>query len=345
MEESVELPVRLLSFRANSIKSERTARIDFATLLSFYEKMLLIRSFEESLQAHYSNLELRGELHLSIGQEAVPVGVLSAARVDDAVAATYRCHGHAIMKGLTLREIAAEIYGKQTGACKGKGGHMHLTDEKGLFVTSAIVGGNIPLANGFAFAFKYLGTDRASVAFLGDGASNQGTFHESLNLAAALKVPTLFVIEDNQYAYSTPKSVSSSVSSLAVRGLAYDMPNFEVDGNDVIAVYLAARGALDIVRKGQPVLLVCLTYRLSPHVELVDAEGYRDEAEREAWRQRDPIARLEKLLLSKGAIDSRFAQEAKNRTRREAEEAVRFAIESPLPAVEDSLRHVYAGGG
>jgi len=337
----------LLSFKSYSLaerEEKLEAEVTRELALSFYRKMVLARTLEDELKRRYESFEMRGELHLGRGQEAIPAGVCELLSDRDFVSATHRCIAHAVCKGLPLDGIIAELYGRASGVCRGKGGHMHLASSSKRFLATGIVGGGIPIAAGAALAFKTLGEDSVAVAFFGDGAANQGTFHESLNLASIYRLPVVFVLEDNQYAFSTRRSESTAVESNAIRALGYSMPALEVDGNDVIAVYTAAKWAVERARRGEgPSLLDCKTYRLSPHLEIVDTEEYRPEGEKEKWEKLDPIRRLEEQAVELKLASKEDFEQIKAEARKLVEEAFQRALSSPLPAPEEAFRDIFSG--
>ncbi|BDB98714.1 thiamine pyrophosphate-dependent dehydrogenase E1 component subunit alpha [Saccharolobus caldissimus] len=320
-------------------------------LLNMYKKMVTIRYFEESIKKVYHEGKnpfnmaagiIRGEMHLSIGQEAVAVGSLYNARDEDAVISTHRPHHHAIAKGVDLKALAAEIFGKATGLCKGKGGHMHLFDRTKNFACSGIVGASFPQAAGAAFAFKYLGKDNVAFAFAGEGAANHGTFAETLNIASAWELPLIIIIEDNKYADSTPKSLVMSTTFHYQRGLAYNVPSYLVDGMDVIDVYSVVKKAAERARKGfGPTLIEALTYRYVGHFE-GDGEEYRTKEEVEFWSAVDPIRRLENRLLKLNYADNDILAKLREEARREVQEAINFAMNSPYPDPSEAFRGVFA---
>ncbi len=307
---------------------------------ALYRLMLLIRIFEERLRERYWDLQIRGEMHLSLGQEAVAAGVCYPLKPEDAVLSTHRCHGHAIAKGLDLKAVAAEIYGRSSGACRGRGGHMHIADPDRNFMATGIVGGGLPLALGFGLASKLESSDNVAVAFFGDGAANQGSFHEALNLAAVWSLPVIFVCENNQLALSTPAERSTAGPSIASRASAYGLPGVQVDGNDVLEVYRVAKEALEKARQGRgPTLLEAMTYRLAPHLELVDLEDYVEEGVKEEWAKEDPILRLEARLPEMAvAVDTEVLKEELGK---EVEEALEFAQAAPMPDPEEASLYVF----
>ena len=283
-----------------------------------------------------------GEMHLYSGQEAVAAGVCAHLRPDDPVTSTHRPHGHLIAKGVDLNAMMAEIFGKETGLCNGKGGHMHLFDPRLHFGCGGIVGGGIPHATGAALAIKQRGQNRVAVSFFGEGAANIGAFHESLNLAAVWKLPVVFVVEDNLYAISVPKSASTSVRSNAERGAAYGIPGVQVNGQDVVAVYEAAGEAIARARRGEgPSIIEAICYRFRGHFE-GDAEGYLKEGEKASWKEKDPIGILGNQLKAQGWLtDAEAAAVAEEMTGLVAA-AETFARESPYPAPEAALTRVFA---
>jgi pyruvate dehydrogenase E1 component alpha subunit len=309
-------------------------------LRDFLREMLLIRHVEEKVEERFRAGELPGFLHVAIGQEAVAVGVCQAMEDGDVFASTHRAHAHTLARGTHPNELMAELYGKIEGCSHGYGGSMHLYDvERGNLGANAVVGGGLPAIVGAALAFKLRGEPRVSVAFFGDGATNIGTFHESLNLASLWKVPAVFVLENNHWAESTPAEQQLPIADLEKRAVAYGMHSTKVDGQDVEAVYKAARRALDYARSGKgPVYLVCETYRLVGHF-VGDAQVYRPKGELQELREtQDPITKLREKL---GIPDDEF--EAMDAEALEvAEGAVAFAKAGTDPKPEDALKNVYA---
>lgn len=316
--------------------------IDTEKLLWMYTNMLKIRRFEEKVGELFAAGKIPGFVHLYIGEEAVATGVCAHLRPDDYITSTHRGHGHLISKGGDLKLMMAELFGRRTGYCKGKGGSMHIADlDLGILGANGIVGGGPPIATGAALAAKYKGTDQVAVCFLGDGASNQGTFHEGVNLASVWKLPVIFVVENNMYGISLSQTRSMRVQDIADRAAAYDIPGFVVDGNDVIAVYEAAGEAIQRARAGEgPALIECKTYRYRGHFE-GDPMIYRSREEEEMWKAKDPIPRFEAKLIEMGVLTEAQAREINERVIAEVEEAVRFAEESPWPAPEEVLEDVY----
>lgn len=312
-------------------------------LLAFYRQMLLIRRCEEQLVRSHQRGLIHGACHTYIGQEAVAVGVCSRLRPDDVIFSTHRGHGHALAKGLAPRALIAELYGRATGCSQGRGGSMHLfAPEVGLMGTSGIVGPCILQAAGAGYTFQLLEIDRVAVAFFGDGAVNNGAFHEGLNLASIWKLPVLFVCENNQFATEVPFEYSAGNPSVASRGAAYGMPGVEVDGNDVFAVHDAAGQAVDRARSGQgPTLLECRTYRTRPHAEGMGDFTYRTREEVEAWKARCPIESLRQRLLSEGTAGETELRAIDESVAAAVDDAHRFAESSPWPDPAGAARHVF----
>ena len=311
--------------------------------LWIYETMNKIRCFELKAQSLFEQNKLRGSVHLYAGEEAVAAAVCSLLRDEDYITSTHRGHGHCIAKGAQLDKAMAELMGKATGYCKGRSGSMHIADfEKGNLGANAIVGGGIPIAVGAALAAKLRGSDQVAVSFFGDGASNEGTFHESLNLAGVWKLPVIFVCENNGFGISVPTWQSTSVKDIGVRGSAYDMPGVTVDGNDVYAVYEAAEAAVDRAKKGEgPTLIECKTYRHLGHWT-GDPQPYRTREEVEDWKQnRDPIAMFRARILEEGGIAAKKLDAIEKAAVKEADEAAEFAINSPEPDPANVLDDVF----
>ena len=302
-------------------------------------QMLRVRRFEERCVELYTQTKIRGFLHVYIGEEAVATGVMAALNDDDAVVATYREHGHALLRGMSARCVMAEMYGKVTGCSRGRGGSMHLfSKDLNFYGGNAIVGGGLPTAVGLALADKLRKRDRVTVCFFGEGAMAEGEFHESMNLAELWKLPVLFVCENNLYAMGTALARSESETNLPMKAAAYEMPAWSVDGMDVLAVAETARRAVDSVRSGGgPHFLEARTYRFRAH-SMFDPERYRDKAEVERWRERDPID----LLLAKLALSDEERASMEEEIRVEVEDAVDFAENSPDEDVTDLMRFVYS---
>ena len=312
-------------------------------LIEMYRKMVTIRAFEYKIKDLFSKGTIVGDLHLSIGQEAVAVGVCAGLQKDDYVLSTHRGHGHCIAKGADVKRMMAEFFGRKTGICKGKGGSMHLADfSVGMLGASGIVGGGIPQAVGAGLSIKLRGTDQVAVSFFGDGASNQGTFHESLNLAAIWKLPVIFVCENNQYAESTPVSKVMLVKNIADRATAYGVTGVVVDGMDAAAVYEAVKEAVRRARKGKgPTLIECETYRFEGHEEGDPWIKYRSKEEVEEWKKRCPIEAFRAKLIKTKILTEEEAKEIDQETKMLIEEAVKFGEESPWPKPQEALEDVF----
>jgi pyruvate dehydrogenase E1 component alpha subunit len=317
-------------------------------LLDWYRKMVLVRRFEEQTERSFRRGKIGGYLHVYTGQEAVATGFLAAIGPDDVFFTAYRDHAHALLRGTDPGVVMAELYGKATGVCKGKGGSMHLFDvERGFYGGYGIVGGHVPLAVGAAYALRYRETDRVCLCFLGDGAVNSGAFHEAVNLAGLWGreglCPVVFVIENNRYAMGTSVERSSAVTNLARRFDAYDIPNERCDGMDAVTVYEAARRVVDDVRStGRPYGIEAITYRFAAHGAADLFQPYRDKDEIEAWRSRDPIVLLEERLRGQDALDDEGIDRVGAWADRLVQEAVTFAEASPEPPPEELYTDVYA---
>jgi TPP-dependent pyruvate/acetoin dehydrogenase alpha subunit len=321
-------------------KVERKGEVSPELLREFFREMLLIRRFEEKVEERFRAGELPGFLHVAIGQEAVAVGVCRALEEGDVIASTHRAHGHTLAKGTHPNEVMAELYGKIEGCSHGYGGSMHLYDvERGNLGANAVVGGGLPAVNGAALAFKFRDEPRVAVAFFGDGATNIGTFHESLNLAQLWQVPAVFVCEDNHWAESTPASQHMPIKNLAMRAVAYGMESMKVDGQDVQQVYETASKAIEHARSGRgPVFLLAETYRLSGHY-IGDPQVYRPKDELKTLREtQDPI---DKLRAALDISDDEF-EDLDREVTELVEGAVEFAKAGTDPKPEDALKNVYA---
>lgn len=311
-------------------------------LLDMYRTMLTIRRFEERCNYLFMQGRIPSTLHLYIGQEAVATGVCAHLRPDDYALSTHRPHGHAIAKGVAPQAIMAELFAKSTGCCQAKGGSMHVGDiSVGMVPAIAIVGANIPIAAGMALATMRLGTDRVAVAFFGDGATNEGAFHEGMNMAAIWRLPAVFVCENNLYAASTPVSVSFKIDDIADRAAAYGIPGVVVDGNDVVAVYEVAGEAIARARRGEgPTFIECKTYRLCGHSRS-DPRTYRSKKEEAMWEAKDPIPNLGERLKEMGLATDETLAAIEGEVESLIDEAVAFAEESPAPEPSDALKHVF----
>jgi len=319
--------------------------LDQARLTDLLRQMMLMRRFEEKAAEMYARQKIAGFLHLYIGEEAVAVGAINAMNDDDQVITHYRDHGHALARGVDPRRIMAELFGKDTGVSRGKGGSMHLFDAAHSFMGGyAIVGGHLPLACGLALANKRLRNGRIVLCIFGDGAVNQGAFHESLNLAAVWKLPIIFLCENNFYGMGTDIRYVSAVIEVYKRAEAYAMPAEQVDGMDVLAMYEATQRFTRHVRGGfGPAFLEAITFRFRGH-SMADPEFYRTKQEIQRWRDLDPIATLRKKLEQDGAIDNAAFQSLQQQIEDAVDEAVRFAEESPEPPLEALYEDVYKEG-
>jgi len=317
--------------------------LDEKMMVEMYQKMLRVRKFEEKVSELFAAGKIPGFVHLYVGEEAVAVGACSALRRDDYMTSTHRGHGHCIAKGGELKYMMAELFGKRTGYCKGKGGSMHIADiDLGILGANGIVGAGIPIAVGAALSAKLRGTDQVALSFFGDGASNRATFHEGINLAAIWHLPAIFLCENNLYAQTTPMRAGTAVENIADRASAYSIPGVIVDGNDVLAVYEAVAEAVGRARRGDgPTLVECKTYRWRGHSE-GDPQKYRGREEVEDWVRRCPIRRFEAHLTKIGVLTDRDIQEIDEAVRREVQEAVDFAERSPYPRPEEALEDLYA---
>ncbi len=318
------------------------AEISRDKLLWVYERMRLIRTFEDKVAQLFAQGLLPGFVHLYAGEEAIAVGVCAHLTDRDYITSTHRGHGHCIAKGVDINAMMAELFGKATGACKGKGGSMHIADvSKGMLGANGIVGGGGPLACGSALTAKVTGSDSVTVCFFGDGAAEQGTIHEAMNLAAIWKLPVIFVCENNLYAESTPWFYHCAAKDIADRGVAYNIPGVLVDGTDVFAVYEAAGEAVARARRGDgPTLIEARAFRYYGHFQ-GDPLTYRTKEEEEEYRRRDPIDQFRRRVLERNLLTAAELDAIDARARELVEAAVRFAQESPYPAPEELLTDVY----
>jgi TPP-dependent pyruvate/acetoin dehydrogenase alpha subunit len=323
------------------IPVERLAGYGREQLLEFYERMVTIREFEDGVKYLFLEGTMPGTIHQCQGQEATAVGVCSALRVDDFITSTFRGHGHALAKGLTVQELLDELFGAKTGCCQGKGGSMHVGNmSKGMIPGIAIVGGGIPVAAGMALAFRMQGTERVVACFFGDGAVSEGAFHEGLNMAAIWRLPVVFVCENNQYGASTHISRVMCDTHIARRVTSYGIRSEQLDGNDVLAVHAAASQAVADCRAGcGPVFLELLTYRITGHSRR-DPCHYQPQAERTAWAASDPIKRLGDVLERQGLADAAALSAIRTRVVAAFQQAVHQARQAPLPTVQDLVTDV-----
>lgn len=318
-------------------------RLSRAHVLELLRQMIRIRRFEDKCAELYTREKIRGFLHLYDGEEAVAAGVIPVLEARDRIVATYREHGHALVRGVPMTAVMAEMYGKQEGCSRGRGGSMHLFDRATNFYGgNAIVGGGLPLAVGLALADRMRGDGVVTACFFGEGAVAEGEFHESLNLAALWSLPVLFVCENNLYAMGTALALSESETDIQRKAGCYRIAAEAVDGNDVIAVEAAARRAVHAVREsGKPHFLECRTYRLRPH-SMFDAQLYRDKAEIEAWRPKEPIARFRTWLESNQLLHAEDLERIETEVAAEIDAAVAFAEAGTWEPVEQIMRFTYA---
>ncbi len=313
------------------------------TMLEMFDRMLTIRLFETRVIDLFREGVIRGSTHTYIGMEANAVGACTALRTDDFITSTHRGHGHCIAKGGDVRLMMAELLGKSTGYCKGKGGSMHIADlDVGILGANGIVGGGMGIATGAGLSSKMRGSGQVAVCFFGDGGLNQGAFHENANLAAIWKLPVIYFCENNQYAMSMSVKKATAASDLADRAVSYNMPGVNVDGMDALAVLDVTRRAVERARDGQgPSLIVATTYRFEGH-NIGDPQPYRSKAEIDEWRRRDSIERLRAQLLEDGVATNAETEAIEEKVRQRIEDAVDFARESPEPDLATLEDDVYA---
>jgi acetoin:2,6-dichlorophenolindophenol oxidoreductase subunit alpha len=319
-------------------------KLEKEQLAEMYRRLLRIRLFEETVVDMVKRAELAGATHSSIGQEGEIVGACMALRDDDYMVGNHRSHGHPIGKGADLKRLMAELLGRKTGVNQGKGGSMHLADfTVGSVGETSIVGSGIPVAAGAALGAKMMGTDRVCLCFFGDGASNEGAFHEGINLAAVWKLPAIFLCENNLYAASTPAATTVAVKDIAERAKAYDIPGVIVDGQDPIAMYEVVSEAVKRARAGiGPSLIEAKTYRYMEHAIGMGSKNYRTEDEVNEWKKRDPIVMLRGTLVRNRVIGEQEVTVIEAEVATEVKEALEFARNSPFPAPEDAYQHMYA---
>jgi pyruvate dehydrogenase E1 component alpha subunit len=318
-------------------------RYDCEFLLGLYRGLVQIRQFEERVKYLFLEGVMPGTIHQYQGQEAIAVGVCSALQEGDVITSTHRPHGHALARGLTVESLMHELFGKTTGCCRGKGGSMHVGDlEKGMLPAIAIVGGGVPIATGMALAFKMRNERRIAVAFSGDGAVNEGDFHEGVNMGAIWQLPVLYVIENNLYSASTPIADMTRVKNLADRAPAYGIPGVTIDGNDVVAVYEAACEAADRARKGGgPTMIEAITYRITGHSRR-DPCNYQPEEERKRAIEKEPIRNFAARLLSEDIATQEALDAIRAGVDEEIETAVKSAMAAPDPTPEMALEDMFA---
>lgn len=311
-------------------------------LIKYLKTMLRIRYFEEKVFELLGRDLIKGASHLYAGAEAVAVGAMAAIRENDYIASTHRGHGHCLAKGGELKKMMAELCGRATGYCKGRGGSMHIADvSKNNLGATGIVGSNIPVATGAALSMKMQKTDRVVLCFFGDGASNTGGFHESLNMASVWKLPVIYICENNLYGMSVSVERASAVPDIATRAAAYDMPGEIVDGMDIFKVKEAVAKAVSMAREGKgPTLIECKTYRYYGHSRS-DPRVYRTKDEEKEWREKDPLENFPKRLLEEGVLAEGEWRDLKNSIQREVNEAAEYALSSPWPSVDELMDDVY----
>ena len=315
-------------------------------LVNFYETMYRMRRFEEEIFEFYKKGMMAGLAHLYMGEEAVATGVCAALKEDDYLGSTHRGHGHLVARGADIKKMMAEILGKETGYSKGKGGSMHIMAlDKGILGANGIVGAGIPIATGAAYSAKYRGTNQVAISFFGDGASNEGTFHESLNMASAWKLPVIYVIENNLYGISVDTRDVTNVTDLADRAHGYGIPGVVVDGMDVVAVYEVAKEAVARARRGEgPTIIECKTYRWQGH-HVGDPANYRSRKnpnEKAEWMKRDPVVILKEKIIKDEIASEAEIIKIENEIEKEIQEAVKFAAESPYPDVSEAFTDIFA---
>lgn len=308
-----------------------------------YLRMLRIREFESKAQTLFADGKIPGFVHLYLGEEAVATGVCACLGDEDYITSTHRGHGHIVAKGGDLKFMMAELFGKATGYCKGKGGSMHIADrDKGILGANGIVGAGHNIAVGAGLSAQLRETDQVCVCFFGDASTNQGTFHESMNLASIWKLPIVFVCENNNYGISMSQARHQAIKDVADRGAAYGIPGIVVDGNDVLAVYEAAAEAVARARKGQgPTLVECKTYRWRGHFE-GDPGNYKPKKEQEEWVKKDPIPRFESFLRENTILSDKEIAACGQQVMDEIKEAIRFAEESPDPDMASVVQDIYS---
>ncbi len=311
--------------------------------ISYYRTMVTIRKFETLAGELFAAARIPGFIHLSIGQEASAVGVCSCLRKDDYLTTTHRGHGHMIAKGADLKKMVAEIFGKKTGYCKGKGGSMHIADfSLGILGANGVVAGGLPIVTGAGVSIKMRKTDQVAVCFFGDGAANRGTVHEAMNMASIWKLPIVFVIENNHYASTTPQNYACSVNDIYSRSASYNIPGTAVDGNNFLKVREATLKAVQRARKGEgPSVIENKTYRFRGHFE-GDPQKYRTESEVDAWKNKnDPVKRFADYLARKKILTKELNQQIWHEVETELKKAVAFAEQSPYPEPQEALDDLF----
>ena len=327
----------------NKFKPIKNYNLSKKRLLKMYQDMLKIRYFENEITTVYSKGLMPGLAHLYIGEEAVAVGVCANLTKHDFAVSTHRGHGHLIAQGADLKKMMAEVLGKKTGYCKGKGGSMHIMDiSKGILGANGIVGAGIPIATGSAYSAKVRGTNQVTISFFGDAASNQGTFHESINMAAAWKLPVVYVCENNLYGISVDIRKVIATKDIAIRAKAYDIPGRVVDGNDVLEVYRVSREAIERARKGDgPSLIECKTYRWKGHHVGDPGRVYRSEKEFEEWNECCPIKTFRERLIKERIFSEEELNLIEKDTKKMIKKAADFAIQSPYPNKKEAYEDLF----
>lgn len=312
-------------------------------LVDMYSKMVLIRNFEYTVKDLFARGTINGALHLYVGEEAIAVGAMACLNEDDYVTSTHRGHGHLIARGVDINKMMAELFGKETGLCRGKGGSMHMADMNLHVFAQPVVGAGLPLAVGAGLAAKLKGTKSVAISFFGDGGASQGCAHEAMNLAAIWKLPVVFICENNQYAEATKATYAIAGGSVAKRAQGYGIPGQTVDGMDVFAVYKSVMQAVARARRGEgPTLLECITYRFEGHEEGDPWQTYRTKAEVEEWKKNDPISKFGTFLKSSGNLSSAELDAIESAAKGEIENAIEFAKKSPLTSTQEAFTDVYS---
>lgn len=312
-------------------------------LAGLYKQMWLIRFFEEKVDEFFAKGMIHGTTHLSVGQEASAVGAIAVLEEEDKITSTHRGHGHCIAKGAEVNPMMAELFGRTTGYCKGKGGSMHIADvEKGNLGANGIVGGGFAIAAGAALTSQMKRQGYVVLCFFGDGASNEGSFHEALNLASIWKLPVVFICENNQYGMSGPVKDMTNIENIAERAAGYGIPGKVVDGNDVFDVMNGVEEAVERARNGEgPSIIEAKTYRWKGHSKS-DAKKYRTREEETEWREKDPIERMRLVLVGEGLLTEEEAEKIRQDAKKEVEDSVEYALSSPEPTMDDLMEDIYA---
>lgn len=326
-----------------TIDRELAFPLEIEKLEDLYRTMLRIRVFEERVLKEFGHGKIPCHAHLYIGQEAIATGACAALRADDYIISNHRGHGHLIAKGGKTDRMMAELFGKKTGYCKGKGGSMHCADVKlGILGANGIVGAGITIAGGAALTAKVRKTGQVCLCFFGDGASNTGRFHEGINFASILKLPVVYILENNQYAISVPIKYAANITNLADRAAAYGIPGKTIDGNDVLGVCEAVSEAVERARRGEgPSLIECKTYRWAGHYT-GDPQNYVSKETIEQWKTKDPLPRFKGFLMENAVLSEEAIESLHQEIADEIEAAVKFADDSPFPTPEETLEDVYA---